>query len=55
VLVVVQGTDWIKPDTQLLDFTTSGNDRAFEATFPYIAKPHPLPGDPGTVGFPAQQ
>jgi hypothetical protein len=55
VLVVVQGTDWIKPDTQLLDFTTSGNDRAFETAFPYIAKPHPLPGDPGTVGFPAQQ
>jgi hypothetical protein len=55
VLVVVQGTDWIKPDTQLLDFTTSGNDRAFMTTFPYIAAPHPLPGDPGTVGFPPQQ
>lgn len=55
VLVVVQGTDWIKPDSQLLDFTTSGNDRPFEASFPYIAKPHPLPGDPGTVGFPPQQ
>jgi hypothetical protein len=55
VLVVVQGTDWIKPDTQLLDFTTSGNDRLFMTTFPYIAAPHPLPGDPGTVGFPPQQ
>jgi len=55
VLVVVQGTDWIKPDNQLLDFTTSGNDRPFLTTFPYIAAPHPLPGDPGTIGFPAQQ
>jgi hypothetical protein len=55
VLVVVQGTDWIKPDNQLLDFTTSGNDRPFLTMFPYIAAPHPLPGDPGTVGFPAQQ
>ena len=55
VLVVVQGTDWIKPDSDLLDFTTSGNDRPFLTTFPYIATPHPLPGDPGTVDFPAQQ
>jgi hypothetical protein len=55
VLVVLQGTDFIKPDSTLADLTTSGNDRPFNATFPFIANPHPLPGDPGTVGFPAQQ
>ena len=55
VLVVVQGTTFNKPDTQLNDFTIVGNDRAFSNTFPYLATPHPLPGEPGTVGFPVQQ
>ncbi len=55
VLVVVQGTDWIKPDSQVIDETFNGNDRPFLATFPYIALPHPLPGDAGTIGFPPQQ
>ena len=55
VLAVVQGTDWIKPDAQVIDETTNGNDRPFLTTFPYLALPHPLPGDPGTVGFPPQQ
>ena len=54
VLVVLQGTDWIKPDASVLDFTFNGNDRAF-ATFPYVPLPQPLPGEPGTTGFPAQQ
>jgi hypothetical protein len=43
VLVVLQGTDWIKPDTQLTDFTTSGNDAAFNPSFPFLANAHPLP------------
>jgi hypothetical protein len=51
----LQGTDWIKPDAQIADITTEGNDRPFLAQFPYIATPHPAPGDPGTVGFPPQQ
>lgn len=55
VLAVVQGTTFNKPDAQLTDFTTEGNDRPFLTQFPYIAIPHPLPGDPGTVGFPPQQ
>lgn len=55
VLVVVQGTDWIKPDAQVLDETNNGNDRPFLATFPYVALPHPLPGDSATIGFPPQQ
>ena len=55
VLVVLQGTDWIKPDASVLDFTFNGNDRAFPATFPYVPLPQPLPGEPGTTGFPAQQ
>lgn len=58
VLVVLQGTQFIKPDSQLGDLTTSGNDRPFLTTFPFLAEPHPLPGEtspsPGTVGFPPQ-
>ena len=55
VLVVVQGTTFNKPDTQLGDPTTEGNDRPFLTQFPFVAVPHPLPGEPGTVGFPNQQ
>jgi hypothetical protein len=55
VLVVVQGTTFIKPDNLIPILTTEGNDRMFLTTFPYVATPHPLPGEPGTVGFPPQQ
>ena len=59
ILVVLQGTQFLKPDAQLGDLTTSGNDRPFLTTFPFLAAPHPLPGEanpaPGTVGFPPQQ
>jgi hypothetical protein len=59
ILVVLQGTQFIKPDGQLGDLTTSGNDRPFLSSFPFLAEPHPLPGEatpaPGTVGFPPQQ
>jgi len=58
VLVVLQGTQFIKPDAQLGDLTTSGNDRPLLTSFPFLAEPHPLPGEnapaPGTVGFPPQ-
>jgi len=59
VLAVLQGTDFIKPDDQLGDLSTSGNDRPFRAAFPFVGEAHPLPGSatpaPGTVGFPPQQ
>jgi len=55
ILVVLQGTQFIKPDSQLGDLTTSGNDRPFLPSFPFLAEPHPLPGEAGTVGFPTQQ
>jgi hypothetical protein len=59
VLAVLQGTDFIKPDAQLGDLSTSGDDRPFRADFPFVGLPHPLPGNttpaPGTVGFPPQQ
>lgn len=57
VLVVLQGTDWIKPDSQIADVSTSGNDRAFPNpyVFPFLASAHPLPGAPGTTGYPPQQ
>jgi hypothetical protein len=59
ILVVLQGTQFIKPGSQLADLTTSGNDRPFLSSFPFLAEPHPLPGEttpaPGTVGFPTQQ
>lgn len=57
VLVVLQGTDFIKPDAAVPDVSTSGNDRAFPVpyVFPFFPTPHPLPGAAGTVGFPPQQ
>jgi Domain of unknown function (DUF4331) len=55
VLVVLQGTDFVKPDAALGDLTTSGNDRTFPSSFPFLGTPQPLPGDAGTVGFPVQQ
>jgi hypothetical protein len=57
VLAVLQGTDFIKPDSQVADVTTSGTDRAFPSpyVFPFFASAHPFPGEPGTVGFPPQQ
>jgi hypothetical protein len=60
VLAVLQGTDWIKPDSQVGNVSGNvapygGNDRAFLTAFPFLANPHPLPGEPGTVGFPVQQ
>ena len=55
VLVVVQGTQFIKPDSTLTDYTNGGNDYPFLSTFPYIASPHPLPGQPGTIDYPTQQ
>jgi hypothetical protein len=70
VLAVLQGTDWIKPDDQIADLTISGNEREFpsesdtatasgttmfaDSVFPFFPNPHPLPGEPGTVGFPQQ-
>ena len=50
-LAVVQGTDFIRKDSTLSDLTTSGNDRPFLTTFPFIAPPNPLPGETGTQGF----
>ena len=64
VLVVLQGTQFIKPDASITTYASPGgapnaaivgNDRAFAATFPYLAAPAPLPGEPGTTGYPAQQ
>ena len=59
VFAVVQGTDFIRPDSTLGDLTVSGNDRPLLTSFPFLATPSPLPGDnsvaPGTTGFPAQQ
>jgi hypothetical protein len=57
VLVVLQGTDFIKPDAEVPDVTTSGNDRPFPDpyVFPFFPSPHPVPGEEGTVGFPPQQ
>jgi hypothetical protein len=60
VLAVLQGTDWIKTDDQVGNVSGNaapygGNDQPLIATFPFLAAPHPLPGETGTVGFPAQQ
>lgn len=55
VLAVLQGTDFIKPDPLITNLAINGNDRAVLPDFPFFGSPHPLPGEPGTVGFPPQQ
>jgi hypothetical protein len=56
VLVVLQGTDFIKPDADIPDVSASGNDRPFLTAFPFLPDPHPLPGAPGTdPAFPPQE
>ena len=55
VLIVLQGTQFIKPDASVIDMNTVGNDQPFLTAFPYIAAPAPLPGEPGTIGYPPQQ
>jgi len=60
VLAVLQGTDWIKPDSQVGNVSGNvapygGNDQTFLTTFPFLAAPAPLPGEAGNVGFPPQQ
>jgi hypothetical protein len=57
VFAVLQGTDWIKKDTDLLILNTNGDDSPLRADFPFIGVAHPLPGttNPPTVGFPPQQ
>jgi hypothetical protein len=49
---VLQGTDFIRPDDTLTDLTTSGNDKPLPGVFPFLAEPHPRPGDDGYIGFP---
>lgn len=51
VTVVLQGTDFIRPDSSLTDLTSSGNDRPLLTTFPFVAPPNPLTGENGTQGF----
>jgi hypothetical protein len=49
---VLQGSDFIRPDSTLTDLTVSGNDKPLPTTFPYLAPAHPLPGETGTIGYP---
>jgi hypothetical protein len=52
VTLVLQGTDFIRPDSTLSDLTISGNDQPFLTSFPFLAPPNPLPGEAGTTAFP---
>jgi len=52
VTAVLEGTDFIRPDSTLSDLTVSGNDQPFLTTFPFLAPPNPLPGETGTTPFP---
>jgi hypothetical protein len=45
VLVVLQGSDFIGPDSGLTDLTKNANDSTFLTSFPFFAPPHPRPGD----------
>jgi hypothetical protein len=55
VLVVLQGTQFIKPDSTLTNYADEGNDYPLPTTFPYLAAPHPLPGNANTIDYPPQQ
>jgi hypothetical protein len=55
VLVVLQGTQFVKPDNTITNYAYEANDLPFLTTFPYIAAPHPLPGAAGTIDYPPQQ
>jgi len=63
VTAVLQGTDFIEPDTApsigdplgaLNNVADSGNDRMLNNEFPFFASQHPVPGETGedTTGFP---
>jgi hypothetical protein len=52
VFVVLQGTDFYEPDSDVADLSGAGNEKALLTAFPYLPAPHPLPGEPGTVGYP---
>lgn len=43
IFAVLQGTDFLKPDSQLGDLSTSGNDARFSEEFPYLAPAFPRP------------
>jgi hypothetical protein len=55
VLVVLQGTQFIKPDSTLTNYADEGNDYPLPTTFPYLSAPHPLPGNANTIDYPPQQ
>lgn len=56
VLAVLDGTDFIKPDSEIISLSLgdSGNDLPLSTSFPFLAPAHPLPGNLGTVDFPPQ-
>ncbi len=59
-LYVLDGTDFIRPDSQVGDVSGNqppygGNPSPFLNTFPFLGPPNPLPGETGTIGFPVQQ
>jgi hypothetical protein len=45
IFVVLQGSDFIGPDSGLTDLTQNANDSTFLTSFPFFAPPHPRPGD----------
>ncbi len=53
VTLVLQGTDFIRPDSTLDDVSVSGNDQTFLTAFPFFAPPNPLEGHLGTTTIPA--
>jgi len=60
VLAVLDGTVWIKTDAQVGNVSGNvapygGNDEPLLTQFPFLAAPHPLPGETGTINFPVQQ
>lgn len=60
VLAVLDGTVWIKTDAQVGNVSGNvapygGNDLPLLTQFPFLAAPHPLPGETGTINFPVQQ
>ena len=47
IFAVLQGSDFVGPDSGITNLANNGNDSPFLTAFPYFAPAHPRPGDEG--------
>jgi hypothetical protein len=49
IFAVLQGSDFVGPDSGIGNLAANNNDSPFLTAFPYFAPPHPRPGDENTA------